>query len=328
MNSYLCLQSRDFSLSPQLGLFSSRLRNQKPTTQQSRRFTSLMEDTEFKEKSIIRRFFGKFVARSLKILMLLFNIVIRKATFKGKTIKNDEDNSNGQIRDTISKDSETTTFLKLDEDTDREEIIPFDVASSSITDFVRGSVKNDEHASSNLPKGERWGIAATGVDLTGKWKIIVTDDFKVKYDKYLLNLGQPALVRKVAVSIVEMTIENITQLDNGRELYIKGKNLRGIWERSLIASGSDNKNTFTGKEHLKTEIVTADSENLMAEAWWDRNGSVHNSWIRDTKKYGGGDFESKRYLVDDGNILMCESKFHPNKPGQEMAEIAWKFDRV
>ena len=29
------------------------------------------------------------------------------------------------------------------------------------------------------------------------------------------------------------------------------------------------------------------------------------------EKYGGGDFENKRYLTDNGNILVCESTFHP-----------------
>lgn len=180
-----------------------------------------------------------------------------------------------------------------------------------------------------LPKGERWAIAAPGVDFTAKWKIIVDAEFKVKYDAYLKGLGQPSLVRSVAVSIVEMTIEEIIQEDEGRALCIKGKNLRGLWERTLIASGSDYEDHHEdGKDHLQVPIVTADKEKVQGEAWWEDDGKTHFSILKGVKKYGGGDFESKRYLESDGNVLVCESAFIPNGKGKERASITWKFKRT
>ena len=180
-----------------------------------------------------------------------------------------------------------------------------------------------------MPKGERWAIAAPGVDLTAKWKIIVDNDFKEKYDAYLKGLGQPSLVRSVAVSIVEMTTEEIIQGDEGRELCIKGKNLRGLWERTLVASGSDYDEHHQDRlGHLKVPIVTADKEKVVAEAWWEDHGKIHFSTLKGVKKYGGGDFESKRYLENDGNVLVCESAFVPNGEGKEKVAITWKFKRT
>jgi hypothetical protein len=179
-----------------------------------------------------------------------------------------------------------------------------------------------------LPKGMRWAIASPDVNLSGNWKILVDDHFKKDYDTYLTNLGQPSLVRTVATSIVEMTTEQVRQEDEGRVLHIEGKNLRGIWERTLVASGSDWDHDYKDEEHVKTSLVTADQEQVQAEAWWESEGSVHRSFLRGVKKYGGGDFESKRYLMDNGNILVCESIFHPRDEEKQRAEITWKFVRL
>lgn len=179
-----------------------------------------------------------------------------------------------------------------------------------------------------LPRGERWAVAAPGTDLTGKWKIVVTDDFKKEYDQYLKNLGQPSLVRSVAVSIVEMTSEEVIQSDNGRSLCIKGRNLRGVWDRTLLSSGSDF--DFEHKddhEHIRVSLVTADKENVEAESWWEKNGTLHRSWLRGVKKYGGGDFESRRYLSDKGDTLICESIFHPHGREKDKAAITWTFKK-
>lgn len=179
-----------------------------------------------------------------------------------------------------------------------------------------------------LPRGERWAVAAPGTDLTGKWKIVVTDDFKKEYDQYLKNLGQPSLVRSVAVSIVEMTSEEVIQSDDGRSLCIKGRNLRGVWDRTLLSSGSDF--DFEHKdddEHVRVSLVTADKENVEAESWWEKDGTLHRSWLRGVKKYGGGDFESRRYLSDEGNTLICESIFHPHGREKDKAAITWTFKK-
>ena len=173
-------------------------------------------------------------------------------------------------------------------------------------------------------------MAASGVDLSGTWKLIASDTFKKQYDSYLKNLGQPSLVRSVAVSIVEMTSEEVIQKDEGRSLCIKGKNLRGVWERTLESSGSDFETAVTDTEHTRVPLLTADKERVEAEAWWEKEGTSHISWLRGVKKYGGGDFESIRYLEDDGNKLVCESVFHPTGSAKSAkgASIRWEFIKV
>lgn len=178
------------------------------------------------------------------------------------------------------------------------------------------------------PTGSRWAVSAPGIDLSGKWKIIATEEFKDAYDKYLKRLGQPSIVRSVALSIVDMTTEEVTQSDEGRSLCIKGKNLRGIWDRTLVASGSDYGSEHgDGEEHMRVPLVTADKEKVDAESWWEANGTVHISWLRGVKKYGGGDFESRRYLENDDKLI-CESEFHPHRGDKEKAFIQWTFERV
>ncbi len=203
--------------------------------------------------------------------------------------------------------------------------------AEEVNEDSRSSSPSTESQTKALPKGNRWAISAPGVDLSGVWKIVIDDKFKEDYDNYLKNLGQAALVRSIAVNIVELTTEEVVQDDHGRSLMIKGKNLRGVWERTLIASGADYENGFDEdkQEHDAIELVTADKENVMAEAWWEEEGTVHRSYLKGVKKYGGGNFESRRYLEDDGETLICESVFHPNEGGgKEPAVIKWKFTRA
>lgn len=178
------------------------------------------------------------------------------------------------------------------------------------------------------PTGQRWAVSSPDVDLTGKWKMVATEQFKIDYNTYLKNLGQPSLVRSVAVSIVELTTEEISQEDEGRKVTIKGVNLRGVWDRTLIASGSDYSSHHNPDEdeHLRVPLVTADKEQVQSEAWWEMNGTVHVSWLRGVKKYGGGDFESRRFL-ENGNLI-CQSVFHPNAVDKEKATIRWVFERI
>jgi hypothetical protein len=159
-------------------------------------------------------------------------------------------------------------------------------------------------------------FAAGGVDLSGRWSLIVDETFKQEYDKYLRLLGQPSLVRSVALSIAGMTKEETKQNDEGKTLYIRGINARGVWERTLYASNADDSVRIT-------PIVTADSETVDAEAWWA--GESHVSWLRGIQKYGGGDFESRRYLEEKGEVLVCETVFHPSDASRKKANIIWKF---
>jgi hypothetical protein len=169
------------------------------------------------------------------------------------------------------------------------------------------------------PRGNRWAVAAPGVDLSGDWELIVTDDFRKDYDHYLAALGQPLLVRTVALSIIGQTTEETKQADDGKSLLIRGKNVRGVWDRTLVASGAD--------APLKIPVMTADSETVEAESWWEEAGSVHVSWLRGVTKYGGGCFESRRYLDDDKDIFVCEGSFHPNDERKEPSSITWRFRR-
>lgn len=171
--------------------------------------------------------------------------------------------------------------------------------------------------------GGRWATAA--IDNSGDWQLIDTEDFKKDYDEYLKLLGQPKIVRVVALGLVGLTAEYTEQTKEGRELLIRGKSGINVWERRLISSGADAEN-----DDYKPECVTirtADDEAVQAEAWWENNGTVHISWLRGVEKYGGGDFESKRYLEDGGNSMVCESIFHPKQEGRREARLTWKFLR-
>lgn len=170
----------------------------------------------------------------------------------------------------------------------------------------------------------RTAVAAPDVDLSGNWSMIISESFKKDYDEYLKKLGQPLIVRSVALGIVGMTTEETIQTNKGRELQIRGKNARGMWERTLYTSQGAAKEDYIP---LVTDIVTADAETVSSEAWWEDGGRIHKSWLRGGSKYGGGDFESKRYLENDGKVLVCESVFHPNDKTREKAQVTWKFLR-
>ena len=75
---------------------------------------------------------------------------------------------------------------------------------------------------------------------------------------------------------------------------------------------------------MKTSIKTAESEEVAAEAWWECRGTKHRSWLRGGKK---GDYESLRYIEDCGNVLVCESIFHPRDKAKKKANVKWRFQR-
>eukprot|EP00566_Odontella_aurita_P008387 CAMPEP_0113557938 /NCGR_PEP_ID=MMETSP0015_2-20120614/18069_1 /TAXON_ID=2838 /ORGANISM="Odontella" /LENGTH=645 /DNA_ID=CAMNT_0000459419 /DNA_START=50 /DNA_END=1984 /DNA_ORIENTATION=+ /assembly_acc=CAM_ASM_000160 len=181
---------------------------------------------------------------------------------------------------------------------------------------------------------ERWAISDSNVDLTGSWVLIADEPFKAEYDIYLKNLGFNRITRGVAVSLISRTTEVTRQSDRGRSLYLCGKNPKGAWERTIMASGYPDFETQSersaGKDysHRSHSIQTAEAEEVEAEAWWEDRGTKHISWLRGGTKYGGGDFESRRYLEnsEDSNsdILVCDSVFHPKKKGKETARVTWR----
>lgn len=182
---------------------------------------------------------------------------------------------------------------------------------------------------------ERWAMSAPTVDLSGEWTLIADDAFKTEYDAYLKQLGFSGITRRVACSLIARTTEITKQSENGRGLYLKGTNPKGAWERTLTSSGYPDFETHSERKegedysHAKTSIKTADSEDVDAEAWWEERGTKHRSWLRGGKKYGGGDFESVRYLQEgsDGSVLVCESFFHPKGDSKKKALVTWRFQR-
>ena len=142
------------------------------------------------------------------------------------------------------------------------------------------------------------------VDLTGNWTLIVDDTFTSQYENYLRKLGQPMLVRTVAQTVIGSTKEETIQSNDGQKLYIRGMNVRGSWERMLEASEqieeNDTKNDISKnlavvQGHELKPMVTADGDHVAVASWWENNGTVHHSWVIGVHKYGGGDFENKRY---------------------------------
>jgi hypothetical protein len=183
------------------------------------------------------------------------------------------------------------------------------------------------------PIGDRWAISAPDTDLSGKWELIITKEFKKEYDIYLGCLGQPKLVRSVALSppVIGKTFEELIQTDSGRSLFIHGVNIRGTWDRTLVASGTSLKeNTFVP---LQVAITTVDSEPVEAESWWEDQGRVHMSYLRGVTMYGGGSFVSRRYYEekemnkDDDEVYACESSFVFNDTKKEPNSLTWRFRR-
>ena len=206
-------------------------------------------------------------------------------------------------------------------------------ATTNVADVVSNSVEAAiEDASWVPPQGERWAIAAPGVDLSGKWKLIISDEFRSEYDNFLQSLGQPLIVRGPASMLVGNTREETRQSDRGRYLFIKGINPRGIWQRLLLASGSDNDTTFLPNKdgrfmHEWVPVRTTDGENVKAESYWVDGGTSHVSRVFGSKRYGGGTFESKRYLENNGDVYVCESTFIPDDETRQNSYLKWRFLR-
>jgi hypothetical protein len=215
-----------------------------------------------------------------------------------------------------SEDFNKTVETLKNESTRKSEAVETDVVPKAQAVAMEMAKVVKEMASS-IQIGQRSAVAAPSVDFSGHWNIEVTDEFKEQYDRYLRMLGQPSLVRSIALSIVALTTEEIIQKKQGRDLTIRGRNVRGVWERTMRSSCAD--------EKIRLPVVTADGEEAEVEAWWEKNGSMHVSWMRGVQKYGGGDFESKRYIDDYGQALVCESTFHPSDATREKVQIKWRF---
>jgi hypothetical protein len=210
-----------------------------------------------------------------------------------------------------------------------------DARTTSPPQLLVNGCSSPQQSSNQDMDTTKWAVAAPNVDISGDWDLLVTEDFKTEYDNYLRLLDQPAIVRSVALSIVGMTTEETRQTDQGRNLFIRGRNVRGVWERTLQTCSNDtttsgpSRNRYLPTTHV---IVTADDEKVEAESWWEEQGTKHRSWLRGVRKYGGGSFESLRYLESDDQhqnvqTLICVSTFHPDDPSRERASVTWRFQR-
>ena len=203
-------------------------------------------------------------------------------------------------------------------------------STTSSSDDVGADVGADDVVVT-CPIGDRWAIAAPGIDLSGKWELIITKEFKKEYDLYLGRLGQPKLVRSVALSapVIGKTFEELIQTDSGRSLFIHGVNIRGTWDRTLVTSGTSlTDNDFIP---LQVPITTVDSEPVEAESWWEDQGRVHMSYLRGVTMYGGGSFVSRRYFEEENEdedvVYACESSFVFNDTKKEPNSLTWRFHR-
>ena len=239
----------------------------------------------------------------------------------------------------VVEEEEEKSDVVAEEAKQKEEV------KKSVTDAVKPTVTSPSIPSST--SRQRSSTTST-VDLTGNWTLLTDDTFTSQYENYLRQLGQPMLVRTVAQTVIGSTKEETIQTDQGKMLYIRGMNVRGSWERTLQASEQivdDDKlssiTTYHGhpvvQGHELKPMTTADGESVSVASWWEEEGTVHHSWVVGGTRYGGGDFENKRYLSDNGNILVCESTFHPREDGnggektngqeREKACVTWRFLR-
>jgi hypothetical protein len=164
----------------------------------------------------------------------------------------------------------------------------------------------------NIDNNNRWETAANTTNLSGKWKPIITEEFKQQYDDYLINCSQSFLFRKVVAGGIQFTREVIEQKEQGRLLTITATNPAANWNRTLVSSSSSEDDPAAAASTTTTITITdPDGDLVQVEAWWQDNGTVHKSWLRGKPRVLGGEFETTRFLRGD-DVLVCESKFHPN----------------
>lgn len=182
------------------------------------------------------------------------------------------------------------------------------------------------------PKGTRWAVCSSDVDLTGKWTVITSAEWKTDYDLYLKALGINGFKRKIASAVIHLNKEELIQSKQGKNLLIRSINPKGTWERTCIASGTE-----VGKDEYEpfhTKMKSAVGEPVESESWWEQEGKVHHSWNRGAP---AGDYEALRYLepADNGegeDVYVCESIFYERgKNGKVSTEksgsITWRFRR-
>ena len=185
------------------------------------------------------------------------------------------------------KEDETPVNVVCTEEKREEEVVTPTTTAAVETETVIPTTTKSSSPSATPEERQ----ATASVDFTGNWTLIVDDGFKSQYDSYLRKLGQPMLVRTVAMTVIGSTKEEAVQSEGGKQLYIRGMNVRGSWERTLEASETDalvEDGMHAVEGHVLKPMVTADEEEVEVAAWWEDGGKVHRSWVVGGKKYGGG----------------------------------------
>jgi hypothetical protein len=209
-----------------------------------------------------------------------------------------------------------------------------------------------------VPAGPRWAVSHPDIDLSGTWKPTITADFLQQYDEYLTNCGTSYFFRQLCLKCCGMTRETITQLDRGRRLELDGQTPAGSWKRCLISSGAEPSQQNDYQVEY-AEFLDPDKEMVQVEAWWEDQGRVHRSILRNKPTVQGGEFETLRYLMSDDDAqndnntkgeslvatndttattaaaattLVTESTFRPKSPPSnnkfKPAQVRWEYTRV
>jgi hypothetical protein len=212
-----------------------------------------------------------------------------------------------------------------------------------------------------VPAGPRWAVSHPDIDLSGTWKPTITADFLQQYDEYLTNCGTSYFFRQLCLKCCGMTRETITQLDHGRKLELDGQTPAGSWKRCLISSGAEPSQQNDYQVEY-AEFLDPDKEMVQVEAWWEDQGRVHRSILRNKPTVQGGEFETLRYLMSDDDddaqndnntkgeslvattattatatttattTLVTESTFRPKSPPSnnkfKPAQVRWEYTRV
>lgn len=183
------------------------------------------------------------------------------------------------------------------------------------------------------PVGTRWAISHPQVDFSGTWAPVIDQLFLQQYSHYLSRIGISLVMRQVCCRFCQTTREHVEQQDGGRCLHFTTTSPAGSWRRSLTSSGTDNNGRKDTFQVVHSEFLDPDRALVQVEAWWQDQGTVHVSWLRNTPRVQGGEFESRRYLqkADDGVVeLICESTFHPAAGSSKFqpASVRWRYRKV
>jgi len=171
-------------------------------------------------------------------------------------------------------------------------------------------------------------VSASTTDLTGEWTPLVTSAFKSSLDAFLTASGQSYWIRKAVIGSLHMQREVIQQRNHGRDLQIVSIHPLGQWNRTLRTSAFGKDNMRGSTESVYYTILEPDGNEAQVKAWWEGQGTVHKSRLRGSSRViEGGEFEASRYLEDE-NILVCESTFHPPEHEGLPISLTWRFEKV